>query len=192
MTVAELLYDIRNETSSNESLRKYSTPSQKQEVEICNAMMNDTTYEVPIYAGAGYQGIYNPAQSIRRAISSSISHMTGKSRLETDQMVKGYSFTSEEATEILNFSKEFINTYLQTGKKLPLGGRSKSNITLKLKQIEPGFVTYPVKVGNDENGKSICETKEAYVGGYETVKVYGPWPQWCKDELYKRNGKETK
>lgn len=188
MTVIEYINQIRNERmpdNQDNPTKKYATTSQKQEVSVCNAMMNDTTYEVPVYSGSGYQGIYNPAQSFRRAISSSISHITGMPRIETDRLVKNYEFTQAEATEILNFSKEFINTYLQTGRKLPLGGREKSNVSLKLKQIEAGFVSYPIKVGEDAEGKPICETKKTYVGEYETVKVYGPWPQWCKDVVNK-------
>ena len=185
MTVLEYINQIRNDRmpeDSDNSKRRYATTSQKQEVTMCNAMMNDTTYEVPIYAGSGYQGVYNPAQSFRRAVASSMSNITGIPRIEADKLVRNYTFNTEEATEILNFSKEFINTYLQTGRKLPLGGRERSNVSLKLKQIDAGFVSYPVKVGEDTEGKPICETKEAYVGGYETIKVYGPWPQWCKDE----------
>ena len=188
-TVIEYINQIRTERmpeNQENTTRKYATTSQKQEVFVCNAMMNDTTYEVPVYSGSGYQGVYNPAQSFRRAISSSISHMTGMPRVEADKLVKNYEFTPAEATEILNFSKEFINTYLQTGRKLPLGGRERSNVSLKLKPIEAGFVSYPVKVGEDSNGKPICETKETYVGGYETIKVYGPWPQWCKDNVKNR------
>lgn len=187
MTVTEIIKQIQNERLNvNGNSRKYSTTSQKQEVLVCNAMMNDTSYEVPVYSGSGYQGVYNPAQSFRRVLSSSMSHMTGMSRVETDKLVKNYKFSPAEATEILNFSKEFIHTYLHTGRKLPLGGREKSNISLKLKSIQPGFVSYPVKVGEDKNGHPICESKEAYVGGYETVKVYGPWPQWCKDNINNR------
>lgn len=189
MTVLEYINQIRNDRTPNNSEnkpRKYCTTSQKNEVSVCNLMMNDIQYEVPIYSGSGYQGVYNPAQSFRRAISSAMSNMTGIPRIETDRMVREYEFTPAEATEVLNFSKEFINTYLQTGRKLPLGGREKSNVSLKLKQINSGFVTYPVKIGEDDTGKPICETKETYVGGYETIKVYGPWPQWCKDNVRNR------
>ena len=188
MSVLEYINQIRNDRmpENTHNKRRYATTSQKQEVTMCNAMMNDTTYEVPIYAGSGYQGIYNPAQSFRRIISSSMSNMTGMPRIEADKLVRQYQFNTEEATELLNFSKEFINTYLQTGRKLPLGGRERSNVSLKLKQIESGFVSYPVKVGEDSEGNPICETKQTYVGGYDTIKVYGPWPQWCKENTNKR------
>ena len=36
---------------------------------------------------------------------------------------------------MINISKQFIHTYLETGRKLPLGGREKSNISLVNKTI---------------------------------------------------------
>lgn len=187
--VRELINSIRSNrmpVKKDNSKKYYDTKSCKDEIAVAQAMMNDTTYNVDVYAGSNFQGVYNPSQSIRRVISSSMSNITGMSRVESDNLVRDYEFTPNEAKEILDFSKEFINTYLQTGRKLPLGGRENSNVSLKLKQIQPGFVSYPVKVGEDSNGKPICEPKQTYVGGYETIKVYGPWPQWAKERTNNR------
>lgn len=186
VSVRELITSIRSNrmpSNSEDSKKYYDTKSCKDEILIAQAMMNDTNYTVDTYSGSTFQGVYNPAQSIRRVVSSSISHITGMPRVESDNLVKNYEFTSNEAKEVLDFSKEFINTYLQTGRKLPLGGREHSNVSLKLKQVNPGFVSYPVKIGEDPNGKPICESKQTYVGGYETIKVYGPWPQWSKEQI---------
>ena len=180
--VRDLVTSIRSSRIRNDNKKSYDTKSCKDEIAIAQAMMNDTNYNVDVYSGSTFQGVYNPAQSIRRVISSSISNITGMSRIETDNLVKNYEFTQNEAKEVLDFSKEFINTYLQTGRKLPLGGREHSNVSLKLKQVEPGFISYPVKVGEDNKGNPICESKQTYVGGYETIKVYGPWPQWAKEQ----------
>ena len=145
-------------------------------------MMNDNTYQVATYAGGGYQGIYNPASSFRRVVSNAMSAVTGMSRMESDALLAKHEFSPQDAREMINFSKEFVLTYLRTGRKLPLGGRDMSNISLKLKDVPGGFVSYPVKVGEDSSGHAICESKEAYVGSYQTIKVYGPCPPWRKEE----------
>ena len=41
---------------------KQVSSSQKDEVRIMQAMLNDTSYEVGVYAKSGQVGTYNPAQ----------------------------------------------------------------------------------------------------------------------------------
>lgn len=188
MTVEQVIDQIQRsrKLADEAGKRTYDTKSQKNEVAVMTAMLNDSSYQVGVYNNSGYQGLYCPAQSFRRIISDSMSRMTGMSRMETDGLVAKYEFTPNDSREMINFSKEFIHTYLRTGRKLPLGGRESSNISLMLKQVPGGTVSYPVKVGEDSQGHAICESKTAYVGSYETVKVYGPYPSWRKDEV--KNG----
>jgi hypothetical protein len=186
LTVEQIISEIQKSRQAPDDRRIYDTKSQKDEVAVMMGMMNDTSYKIDVYAGSSYQGIYCPAQSFRRMISNTISDMTGMTRLESENLVNSYEFKKPEAQEMVNFSKEYINTYLKTGRKLPLGGREKSNVSLKAKTVPAGFVQFPVKVGEDKEGHAICESKEAYVGEYETIKVYGPCPVWRKEEV---NGK---
>lgn len=184
MTVEETIRAIQasRQMADEAGRRTYDTKSQKNETAVMTAMLNDTTYQVSTYGCNGYQGIYCPAASFRRVVSNALCLTTGMGRTEADALVAKHEFGQQDAREMINFSKEFVLTYLRTGRKLPLGGREMSNISLKLKQVPPGFVNYPVKVGEDQDGHAICETKEAYVGAYQTVKVYGPCPPWRKEE----------
>lgn len=184
MTVQQTIDGIKSsrKMADEAGKRTYDTKSQKNELAVMQAMMNDTSYQVDVYNNTGYQGIYNPAQSFRRMVSNSLASITGISRMESDNLVSKHEFGPQDAKEMINFSKEFVHTYLKTGRKLPLGGREMSNISLKLKDVSSGFVSYPVKVGEDSKGHAICEPKEAYVESYQTVKVYGPCPSWRKDE----------
>ena len=183
MTVEETLREIQSsrKMADEAGRRTYDTKSQKNETAVMQAMMNDPTYQVATYAGGGYQGLYNPASSFRRVVSNTMTATTGMTRLEADTLLAKHEFTPQDAREMINFSKEFVLTYLQTGRKLPLGGREDSNVSLKLKEVPAGFVSYPVKIGEDAAGHAICESKEAYVGGYKTIKVYGPCPPWKKE-----------
>mgnify|MGYP007069868047 CR=1 FL=1 len=192
MTVEETIRGIQASRRMAEEAghRTYDTKSQRNEVAVMAAMMNDTSYQVATYGMGGYQGLYCPAASFRRVVSNAISNATGMGRVEADALLAKHEFSQQDAREMVSFSKEFILSYLQTGRKLPLGGRDMSNIALKMKEVPAGFVNYPVKVGQDEAGRPICETKEAYVGSYQTVKVYGPCPVWRKEEVNPQNRKE--
>lgn len=180
MTVEEALADIRARRANS----TYKTKSQKDEVEVCRAMMNDKGYQVTMYAGDGAVGVYNPARSFRGMISNVMSETTGISKIEADNLLDKHEFSSSQAKEMVNFSKEFFNTYLfKSGRKLSLGGRENSDVDLEAKTIPAGFVKYPVKVGEDSEGHAICESREAYVGEYDTLKVYGPFPMWRKNKI---------
>ena len=184
MTVEETIKAIQasRRMADEAGKRTYDTKSVKNETAVMTAMMNDGTYQVSTYAGGGYQGIYCPAASFRRVVSNALSASTGMTRLEADSLLAKHEFTSQDAREMVNFSKEFVLSYLKTGRKLPLGGRDNSNISLKIKEVPAGFVTYPVKIGEDQHGHPICESKETFVGQYETIKVYGPCPSWKKEQ----------
>ena len=183
MTVEEVIQEIQRSRRLAEEAghRTYDTKSQKDETAVMSALMNDKTYQVATYSNGGYQGIYHPSASFRRIVSNTISTVTGMSRTEADTLLSQHEFSPQDAREMINFSKEFVLTYLQSGRKLPFGGRDMSNVSLKIKNIPGGFVSYPVKVGEDQAGHAICESKEVYVGPYQTVKVYGPCPVWRKE-----------
>ena len=94
-----------------------------------------------------------------------------------------YEFKNADAKTAVNLSKQFIYTYLETGRKLPLGGREKINASLTGKVIPEGMVKYPMKTGKfDKDGKEICEIKEKHIDSYSTIKVTGPCPSWVKNK----------
>ena len=186
ITVEEVLAQIqanRKPDPDNPDKKVYDTKSQKDEVSVMNAMMNDTSYQVNVYNNEGYQGTYNPATSFRNMISGVISDAAKVSKIESDNMVKQYEFNNSQAKDMIDFSKEFFNTYLsKTGRKMSLGGRETSNISLKSTRVAPKDVKYPVKVGEDSNGNGIFEAKVSHLPEYESLTVYGPCPVWVKSK----------
>lgn len=177
-SVQELITEITSarEKAKSEGLTVYETRSQKDELAIMRAMMNDTEYKVGVYGNNGLEGYYCPAQEFRNTISNIISNSTGIPVQEAQHRLDSYEFKNADAQGMINFSKEFINTYLQTGRKLPLGGRETSNVSLKKKTIPAGTMLYPSKV-NDKT-----ESKEVFVDSYDSVRVYGSCPAWIKNK----------
>jgi hypothetical protein len=154
--------------------------SNKDEVRVMQAMLNDTEYEVGVYTNAGLKETYNPAKDFRGMLSGIISNTTKISKDESAALVSSYEVTKSDATSMVNVSKEFVNTYIGTGRKLPFGGREKSNIAISGKEVKETIKTYPKKVGVNEDGTGRYESGERRVPSHITAKVYGSCPDWVK------------
>lgn len=171
-TVAELLGIIKESSTC--------TASKKDETRVMKAMLNDNTYSVDVYAGTGKIGEFNPSKEMRAMCTSILSSAASIPLAEANSLMANYTFKKSEATNMVNISKEFVNTYLHSGRKLSLGGREKSNVSLSLKEIPAGERTYPQCTGTDKDGNKIYTTGKTYVRGYESIKVFAPSPEWVK------------
>lgn len=188
-TVRELIREISASRNPNDPNRTtYDTKSRKDELAVMKAMLNDKTYKVDIYGPDGIESTFCPSELMRSTISSILIGTTGISSNEADHLMSNYEFKNNEASGFIEFSKEYINTYLQTGRKMPLGGRENSNISLLRKTIPAGTVKYPVKIGEDSQGRNICESAETYVEQYDSVKVFAPCPEWVKRKSNNNKG----
>lgn len=154
--------------------------SNKDEVRVMQAMLNDTNYEVGVYGNSGLRETYNPAKDFRGMITGIISSTAKISKEESASLVDAHEVTKSEAATMVNISKEFVNTYLATGRKLPFGGREKSNIAISGKDLKETIKTYPKKVGVNEDGTDRYESGERKVPAHFTAKVYGSCPDWVK------------
>ena len=154
--------------------------SNKDEVRIMQAMLNDKEYEVGVYTNAGLKETYNPAKDFRGMLSGIVANTTRISKDESAALVDAYEVTKSDASTMVNVSKEFVNTYINTGRKLPFGGREKFNIALSGKEVKETIKTYPKKVGVNEDGSGRYESGERRVPSHITAKVYGSCPDWVK------------
>lgn len=172
-TVQELVKEIRDGLSQVSS-------STKDEVRIMQAMLNDVNYEVGVYGNSGLKETYNPAKDYRTMLAGVVASTTKISKDEAISLVNAHEVTKAEASTMVNVSKEFVNTYIHTGRKLPFGGREKSNIAISGKEVEATVKTYPKKVGVNEDGTGRYESGERKVPSHFTAKIYGSCPDWVK------------
>ena len=121
--VTSLVNEIKDNLSQVSS-------SNKDEVRVMQAMLNDKEYEVGVYTNAGLKETYNPAKDFRGMLSGIVSSTTKISKDESESLVDSYDVTKSDASTMVNVSKEFVNTYIGTGRKLPFGGREKFNIAV--------------------------------------------------------------
>lgn len=154
--------------------------SQKDEVRVMQSMLNDRDYKVGVYNNSGKVGEYCPAEDARAMIGSVIASTTKVSKDEAAQLAASHDFSKAESASMVGISKEFINTYGATTRKLPLGGRATSNVTLQGERVEASTTRYPKKVGVNEDGSDRYESTVKPVPAHCKIKSSTPCPSWVK------------
>lgn len=170
-TVEMMVKDIRDNLSQVSS-------SQKDEVSVMQAMLNDPNYKVGVYKKDGLVDTYCPSAEAREMVGRIISTTTKVGSQEAKALSNNYQFTKADASTMVGLSKEFINTYVQTGRKLPLGGRQNSDVSLELKVIEEKSSGFPKKMGVDAQGKPIYKIETTKVPEHDGIKASSPCPSW--------------
>lgn len=172
MTVNEVIDEIKGS-------RKQVSSSQRDEVRVMQGMLNDLEYEVGVYSKEGKIDTYNPAKDFRSMQTNIISQVAKIDKSEAESLVAGYEVTKSDASSMVSVSKEFINTYLQCGRKLPLGGRELSNASLIAKEIPSAEKIFQRKC-TDESGNITWEPGKKIVPMHVGVKSKSPCPEWVK------------
>ena len=173
-TVKELIDSIA-------STRTQTSANAKDENKVALAMLNDPTYVVDVYGKNGVVGQYSPFAETRSMVADIIKDTTRISANEAQELANGYLFNKGSAQVMVDFSKEFVNTYLQTGRKLPLGCRETSNCSLIKKSKEAKVNSFPVPVAVDANGNKTYNTTASMTPAYDTIKVSGSCPAHLKN-----------
>ena len=177
MTVKELIVEI------NTARNQKTSANTRDEVRVMMTMLNDPTFKVDVYNRTGVTGQFCPYEASRQMIVNIIKDATKISTQEARALAESYQFDRSTSDTMVGISKEFINTYLETGRKLPLGGREKSNISIA-KKVKPAKVnTYPKKVGIADDGSDIYETvNDGMTPEHGSIKVYSPCPTWLSNK----------
>lgn len=172
-TVKELMKEITDNLSQ-------TSASNRDEVRVMQAMLSDPSYEVSIYGKDGVEGTYNPTNDFRDMCANVMANAAKIPLAEATQLMNGYIVKKTEAASMVNLSKEFVNTYLQTGRKLPLGGRETSDISISIKHNESVTRTYPMKVGVNEDGSDRYAKKPTTIPAHDSIRVFASCPSWVK------------
>lgn len=158
--------------------------SKKDEITVMKAIMNDSQYSVDVYGKEGKIGVYKPGEDFRKVVANAIADTVKIPRKEASELLENYDFSKSDASSMVNFSKEFINTYLHTGRKLLLGGRDTSNIELEWKNVRDKISSTPVK---QEDGSRVRVDK--FIPAHGGIKATNPCPEWVYDKWKKENTK---
>jgi hypothetical protein len=113
-------------------------------------------------------------------LSSVIASTTKISKDEAEHLAGEHDFSKAEAASMVGIGKEFINTYTETGRKLPLGGRETSSVSLLGKEVPESVTRYPKKVVLPNGKEEWNPNATKMVAAHKTIKSSGPCPSWIK------------
>ena len=150
MKVEEIIKEIREN-------RNKDSANGKDELKFMRAMLNDKEYEVDVYNSKEKISTFNPSEAARETLAIGIAGATKISNDEAIALAEQHEFGKREAQNYIGISKQFILGYGQTGRKINLGTRVDSDISISMKEEEAKPCSYPKKVGVDDNGKDIYE-----------------------------------
>lgn len=165
--------NLRTITSEIKDNLQQRSASRKDETSIMKAMLNDSSYQVGIYDKSGHIADYCPYADSRKMFANIISSTTQIPGSEAQELSNAYEVTKSDATTMVNISKEFVNSYLQTGRKLPLGGRKTMNVSLMMKHVEEKEKVVPTQNEGDER-------KTTQVPAHDAIRAICPCPNWLK------------
>lgn len=165
VTVKDMLSTIKKDLNQ-------ASASAKDEVAVMMAMMNDKTFTVDELNNAGQVvSSYCPAEVAQELASSIIKGATKVSNAEAEELAKNHQFGKKEATAMVKMSKEFVNVYLDTGRKIKFGNRDGKSLVLSQKEEKASTCTFPKRVGYGDDGKPIYQVSTAEIPAYKKVKA---------------------
>lgn len=158
----------------------HASASNRDEVRVMRAFLNDTSYVVGVYGKEGKEDEYCPAKAFKGMVANIIAETTKMNKDEAVAIANKYEAKRSDAEAMIGLSKEYFNTYLKTGRKVGLGCREKSNVSLIKKDIPASTRYFPKQTGVSDNGSPIFTKGETKVPAYESIKVISPCPAHIK------------
>lgn len=148
-----LLEDIKHGTS------QIST-NKVDEIKVMKCMLNDKEFTVGSYdKNMGYLGERCPHDEAVEFVKNVIMASTGLDSKESKHLANCYQFTSRDATFLLTNMRDFITTYMSTGRKFTLMQTDDSEAAIYTKRMESREKLVPDK---DNPGKSKSITTKPY------------------------------
>jgi len=160
LNMESLMNEIREIT------KKQKSASRVDEVRVMRTMLNDPDYSVSIYdKNKGYVGTRCPREeAVKFAVNISTA-ITGIDHKSAQELANGYEFTKKDAMFLLENHKDYMHTYLSTGRKLPLIQSETSEAAIYYKELEQREKSVPDGTGNNKSSiipaytKVVCKSK---------------------------------
>ena len=110
------LLSLIDEIKSN---TKQISVNKIDEVKVMKSMLNDKNFRLGIYdKNEGYIGEHCPAEEATIFVKNIIQGATGLDARDSMHLAESYEFTKKDATFMLSNMRDFIDIYMQSGRKL--------------------------------------------------------------------------
>ena len=160
----EKVNELINKARENNSKRA----NLKLEQDVMLGLLNDKEFKVGVYKkDEGKVDEISVYETSRELVSSILNNAGHLNKDEAVDLAHKYEFSKQDANNMIDISKEFVNTYLTTGKKINFGSRESVNMSLVMKHHDTSTKT--TQVGGLNSG--VFETKE--VPAHNTVRASG-------------------
>jgi hypothetical protein len=165
-TMEELISEIRKITKNQKA------QSISDQVRVQQMLLNDPNYEVSIYdKSKGRIGSRNVHDEAIRFIADTTAAITGLDKQSARECAKSYKFTKKDANFFLNMTHDFMQTYLDTGRKLNIIQTEDSEASIFYRQIGVREKVIPSKNGSVK------------IPGYKKVIVRSKAPKYMNKEI---------
>ena len=162
-SMQELMKQIQEITVKQKSQNK------GDEVAVAQALLNDPDFQVGIYdKNKGLIGTRNVHEEAVKFITNVTSEITGLEKKTTEDLASKYTFTKKDANFIINTSRDFIQTYLKTGRKLNIVQAEDAEANIFLRPTVAKEKLIPTKEG----------TKLVKTGAYQKVACKSGCPKY--------------
>ena len=156
-TMDSLMAEIREIT------KKQKSSSRVDETRVMRTMLNDPDFNVSIYdKNKGYVGKRCPREEACRFVATVSSNITGLDMKSALEAANNYEFTKKDATFLIENSRDFTQTYLSTGRKLPIVQSETSEAAIFIRHIDEKQKSVPNNNGTtvvSAFDKVICRSK---------------------------------
>ncbi len=155
--------DLMNEI--REITKKQKAASRVDEIRVMRTMINDPNFSISVYdKNKGLIGSRCPREEAVKFAAGISSAITGLDNKSATELANNYEFSKKDASFLVENSKDFMQTYLQTGRKLPIIQGVDSEASIFYRPIEAKEKIVPN--GNEKKStlvpsynKVICRSK---------------------------------
>lgn len=148
---------------------KQKSQNKGDEVAVAQALLNDPDFQVGIYdKNKGLIGTRNVHEEAVKFVANVSSEITGLDKKTAEELANKYTFTKKDANFIINTSKDYIQTYLKTGRKFNLVQTEDAEANIFLKATPAKEKLIPTKDG----------TKLVKTGAYQKVACKSGCPKY--------------
>lgn len=148
--------------------------NRNDEVRVMKEMLNDPNFSVSIYdKNSGYIGQRCPHEEATGFVKNVIQTTTGLDARDSKHLADNYEFTKRDATFMLTNMRDFMSTYLSTGRKINIVQSASSEANLFARDVKPLVKTIPASEGSKE-------TKQMTTSAYTKIISSSKCPKYSK------------
>lgn len=151
----ELLVEEIKQSTSQIAINKVD------EVRVMRCMLNDPDFSLGVYdKNLGYIGQRSPHAEATKFVKNIIMGSTGLDSKDSKHLAENYEFTKRDANFLLDNMRDFVQVYMNTGRKMNIMQTETSEACIFTKPVNSTNKTVPDK---ENPGQSKQITTSPYI-----------------------------